>query len=125
MWPTVAGPATPRSCCCGGQPEVAALGTLLSAGTVAFMADIGSREVVPGANDNGTGCVASDRPARSIAERPLESTRVLFVHLRRGPLRRNGLFMERPPSELPRESTFFLCLDTIGSPSSSSAGGGC
>ena len=35
-----------------------------------FMADIASRDVVPGANDNGTGCVALVALARALAGRP-------------------------------------------------------
>ena len=117
MWPTLAGPALAALGAAVGSRKLAMLGTLVSAGTVAFMADIGSREVVPGANDNGTGCVAQIALARSLAERPLEGTRVLFLSTSEEALCEGmGLFMARHADELPRESTFFLCLDTIGSP---------
>ena len=81
------------------------------------MAHIGAGEVVPGANDNGTGCVAQLAIARALAERPPENTRVLFLSTSEEALCEGmGLFMERHAAELPVDRTFFLCLDTIGSP---------
>ena len=81
------------------------------------MAHIGAGEVVPGANDNGTGCVAALALARAFAERPPEKTRILFLSTSEEALCEGmGLFMERHAHELPPERTFFLCLDTVGSP---------
>ena len=81
------------------------------------MAHIGAGEVVPGANDNGTGCVAQLALARSLAERPPENTRVLFLSTSEEALCEGmGLFMERHAPSCRPTSTFFLCLDTIGSP---------
>ena len=81
------------------------------------MAHIGAGEVVPGANDNGTGCVAQLAIARALSERPPENTRVLFLSTSEEALCEGmGLFMERHAAELPADRTFFLCLDTIGSP---------
>jgi hypothetical protein len=117
MWPTVAGPALVAAGAVLGSRRLTGLGTLVSAGTAAFMAHIGSGEVVPGANDNGTGCVAQLAIAQALAERPPENTRVLFLSTSEEALCEGmGLFMERHAAELPVESTFFLCLDTIGSP---------
>jgi hypothetical protein len=117
MWPTVAGPALVAAGAVLGSRHLTGLGTVVSAGTAAFMAHIGSGEVVPGANDNGTGCVAQLAIARALAERAPESTRVLFLSTSEEALCEGmGLFMERHGPELPIDSTFFLCLDTIGSP---------
>jgi hypothetical protein len=117
MWPTVAGPALVAAGAVLGSRRLTGLGTVISAGTAAFMAHIGSGEVVPGANDNGTGCVAQLAIARALAERAPESTRVLFLSTSEEALCEGmGLFMERHGAELPIDSTFFLCLDTIGSP---------
>jgi hypothetical protein len=100
-----------------GSRRLTGLGALISAGAVAFMAHIGSGQVVPGANDNGTGCVAQLALARALADRPPEKTRVLFLCTSEEALCEGmGLFMERHRHELPVDSTFFLCLDTIGSP---------
>jgi hypothetical protein len=117
MWPTVAGPAIVAAGAALGSRKLTGLGTLVSAGSAAFMAHIGTGEVVPGANDNGTGCVAQIALARSLAEQPPENTRVLFLSTSEEALCEGmGLFMERHAAELPVDRTFFLCLDTVGSP---------
>jgi len=117
MWPTVAGPALVAAGAVLGSGKLTGLGALMSAGSAAFMAHIGAGEVVPGANDNGTGCIAQIALARALAERPPESTRVLFLSTSEEALCEGmGLFMERHAAELPTGSTFFLCLDTLGSP---------
>jgi hypothetical protein len=117
MWPTVSGPAVVAAGAVLGSRKLIGLGTLLSAGSAAFMAHIGSSEVVPGANDNGTGCIAQIAIARALAEQPPENTRVLFLSTSEEALCEGmGLFMERHAAELPVDKTFFLCLDTVGSP---------
>ncbi len=117
MWPTVAGPAVVAAGAALGSRKLTGLGTFLSAGSSAFMAHIGAGEVVPGANDNGTGCIAQLAIARALAERPPENTRVLFLSTSEEALCEGmGLFMERHAAELPADRTFFLCLDTVGSP---------
>jgi hypothetical protein len=70
MWPTVAGPAVVAAGAALGSRKLTGLGTFLSAASAAFMAHIGVGEVVPGANDNGTGCIAQLAIARALAERP-------------------------------------------------------
>jgi hypothetical protein len=117
MWPTVAGPAVVAAGAALGSRKLTGLGTFLSAASAAFMAHIGAGEVVPGANDNGTGCIAQLAIARALAERPPENTRVLFLSTSEEALCEGmGLFMERHAAELPVDRTFFLCLDTVGSP---------
>jgi peptidase M28-like protein len=117
MWPTVAGPGVVAAGAALGSTKLAGLGTLISAGSAAFMAHIGTGEVVPGANDNGTGCVAQIAIAHALADRPPENTKVLFLSTSEEALCEGmGLFMERHAAELPTNRTFFLCLDTVGSP---------
>ena len=117
MWPVVAGPGVVAAGAVLGSRRLIGLGTLISAGSAAFMAHIGAGEVVPGANDNGTGCVAQIAIARALAERPPESTRILFLSTSEEALCEGmGIFMERHGAELPVDRTFFLCLDTLGSP---------
>ena len=117
MWPTVAGPAIVAAGAALGSRKLTGLGTVVSAGAAAFMAHIGAGEVVPGANDNGTGCIAQLALARAFAENPPENTRILFLSTSEEALCEGmGLFMERHAAELPVDRTFFLCLDTVGSP---------
>lgn len=117
MWPTLAGPAVVAAGAALGSKKLTGLGTFLSAGSAAFMAHIGAGEVVPGANDNGTGCIAQLALARAFAESPPENTRVLFLSTSEEALCEGmGLFMERHAPELPADRTFFLCLETVGSP---------
>jgi hypothetical protein len=117
MWPVVGGPALVAAGAALGSGSITRLGTAVSAGSAAFMAHIGSGEVVPGANDNGTGCVTLLALVRTLAERPPESTRVLFLSTSEEALCEGmGLFMERHAAELPVDRTFFLSIDTVGSP---------
>jgi Peptidase family M28 len=117
MWPVVGGPALVAAGAALGSRALTGLGAFVSAASAAFMAHIGAGEVVPGANDNGTGCVAQLAIARALSEHPPENTRVLFLSTSEEALCEGmGLFMERHGAELPVDRTFFLCLDTIGSP---------
>jgi len=113
-----------------GGPAVAALGALtqiraltklgigLCAGTVAAMADIGSRAVVPGANDNGTAVILLVALAKRLTEEPTESTRVILLSAGSEESFSEGIkaFGERHFDSLPRESTFFMAVDSVGSP---------
>src|SRR5262245_7946099 len=117
MWPVIGGPALVAAGALLGSHALTGLGAVASAGAAAFMAHIGAGEVVPGANDNGTGCVAQLAIARALAEDPPENTRVLFLSTSEEALCEGmGLFMERHAGELRADRTFFLCLDTVGSP---------
>jgi hypothetical protein len=117
MWPLPAGPALVAAGALTGSRRLTELGTFLSAGGAAFMAHIGSGEIVPGANDNGTGCVTLIALARALAERPPENTRVILLSTSEEALCEGmGLFMERHAAELPIDRTFFLSIDTVGSP---------
>jgi hypothetical protein len=117
MWPVVGGPALVAAGAALGSRRLTGVGTFVSAASAAFMAHIGAGEVVPGANDNGTGCIAQLAIARALSERPPENTRVLFLSTSEEALCEGmGLFMERHAAELPVDRTFFLCLDTLGSP---------
>ena len=117
MWPAVGGPALAALGAATGRRRLAKAGAILSALFAAGMADIGSRSVVPGANDNGTGVVALIALARALAERPTESVRVLLVSTsEEGTCEGMRLFAKRHFPELPTADTFFLAIDTVGSP---------
>ena len=82
------------------------------------MTEIGLRKVVPGANDNGTAVVSLLALAESLVERPPENLRVILLSVGSEESFSEGMkaFGERHFPELPRESTFFICLESTGSP---------
>src|SRR5215207_7606924 len=94
------------------------LGAFLSLGSAAAMAEIGARPVVPGANDNGTAVVGLLALAQRLREEPVRGIRVVLLSVGAEESFSEGIkaFGERHFPELPRESTFFLCLETLGSP---------
>jgi hypothetical protein len=118
MAPVVGGPILAAIGALTGRRLLAKLGILLGLGSAAAMAEIGMRKVVPGANDNGTGVVSLLALAEGLVERPPESLRVVLLSVGSEESFSEGIkaFGERHFSQLPRESTFFLCLESIGSP---------
>lgn len=117
MWPVIGGPLAVAAGAVLGSRALTRLGTVVSAGTAAVLADIAAHEVVPGANDNATGAVALLALARTLAERPLERSRVVLLSTSEEATC-DGMaeWGRRHFGSLPRESTFFLSLDTLGSP---------
>ncbi|HEY7456431.1 MAG TPA: M28 family peptidase, partial [Solirubrobacterales bacterium] len=75
-------------------------------------------ETVPGANDNGTGVVTLLALARRLREHPPQDLRVILLSTGAEESFSEGIkaFGERHFPQLPKESTFFLCLETLGSP---------
>lgn len=117
VWPAVIGPALAAAGAAAGRRRLAGTGALLSAGFAAAMANIGASNVVPGANDNGTGVVALISLARALAGRPTQSVRVMLVSTSEEALCEGmRAFAERHFTELPTCDTFFLVIDTVGSP---------
>jgi hypothetical protein len=94
------------------------LGTALGAAATAAMAEIGARKAVPGANDNGTAVVSLLALARRLAESPAAGVRVVLLSTGSEESFSEGMkaFGERHFAALPTESTFFLCLESTGSP---------
>jgi hypothetical protein len=94
------------------------LGTALSLASTAAMAEIGSRGVVPGANDNGTAVVSLLALARRLAESPAPGVRVILLSAGAEESFSEGMkaFGERHFDGLPKDSTFFLVLESTGSP---------
>lgn len=118
MAPVLGGPLLAALGALTGWRPLAKLGLFLGLGSAAAMAEIGSRDVVPGANDNGTSVVALLALARRFVAEPPEGVRVLLLSTGSEESFSEGMkaFGERHFPELPRESTFFLCLESIGSP---------
>ncbi len=118
MAPVVGGPVLAALGALTGRRLLAKLGIFLGLGSAAAMAEIGSRKVVPGANDNGTAVVSLLALAEQLSERPPENLRVILLSVGSEESFSEGIkaFGERHFPQLPRESTFFLCLESVGSP---------
>jgi Peptidase family M28 len=117
MWPVVGGPAAVAAGSVVGSRRLIGLGTVLSVGSALTFADIGARDAVPGANDNATGVATLLAIASALAERPTESVRVMLVSTSEEALCEGmQLFCDRHLDSLPPDRTFFLAVDTLGSP---------
>jgi len=118
MWPLIGSGALAALGAIIGSRAPARLAAFLGAGYAAAMAEIGTRTVVPGANDNATGVVLLIAIARRLVAEPTSSTRVVLLSCGSEESFSEGMkaFGERHFDSLPRERTFFLCVDTVGSP---------
>jgi hypothetical protein len=118
MAPVIGGPILAAIGALTGHRRLAKLGIFLGLGSAAAMADIGSRQTVPGANDNGTAVVALLALAKQLVEKPPQDIRVILLSAGAEESFSEGIkaFGERHFPGLPRESTMFLAVDSIGSP---------
>ena len=118
MWGAVGGPLLVALGAMLRRPVLRGLGTLLSAGYAAAMVDIGARGVVPGANDNATGCTALVDATRLLADDPPPNTRVILLSTGSEESFSEGMvaFGRRHFASLPIGTTTFISLDTLGSP---------
>jgi hypothetical protein len=118
MAPVIGGPILAALGALTGRRLLAKLGIFFGLGSAAAMADIGMRKVVPGANDNGTGVVTLLALAERLVEAPPKDLRVILLSSGSEESFSEGIkaFGERHFPRLPRESTFFLSIDSIGSP---------
>jgi Zn-dependent M28 family amino/carboxypeptidase len=89
---------------------------VLALGATGAMADIGMREVVPGANDNLSAVGALLALAAAFQERPPQGVRVLLVSTGSEESFSEGMqaFGERHFAELDTRQTEFLCLECLG-----------
>ncbi len=115
--PVVAIPALLAGGAATGNRGLVKTGMALAAGSAAVLADIGSRETVTGANDNATGVAVLVAIARALAQQPTQRVRVMLVSTSEEALCEGmQVFARRHFAQLPRESTFFVSVDTVGSP---------
>lgn len=93
-------------------------GAFLCAGGAGVFADMGRRPVAPGANDNLSGVSALVALAEALQEQPVSGLRVMLVSCGAEETLQQGIraFGRRHFGALPRESTWFLNLDQLGSP---------
>lgn len=118
MAPVIGGPALTALAGLTGSSRLARLGFAFSAGSTAAMVDIGARKVVPGANDNGTAVVALLELAQRFKADPPPGLRIILLSTGAEESFSEGMkaFGERHFPQLAKESTFFINLDTVGSP---------
>jgi acetylornithine deacetylase/succinyl-diaminopimelate desuccinylase-like protein len=111
-WPAVAGPALVAL---GGR-RLRRVGRFMSAVTALLMADIGRHKAVPGANDNLTGVAVLVALSDRLRERPPRGLRVILVSAGAEETLQEGIrgFAEKHFGELPKESTYFLNIDSVG-----------
>jgi hypothetical protein len=117
-WPTFAAPGLVALGAASGRRGATKTGMALAATTVAAMADIGRRGAVPGANDNLTGVAVLVALARRLREKPVPGLRVVLLSAGAEESLQEGIrgFAERHFAGLPRESTWFVNVDTLGCP---------
>jgi hypothetical protein len=101
-----------------GRTWLKRAGLFFSLGASACMADIGSRDVVPGANDNLSSVAVLVALAHELAERPPEGVRVILLSTGSEESFMEGMqaFGRRHFPRLARETTEFVCLECVGSP---------
>ena len=119
MWGAVGGPgAGGHRRPAGPARGCAAPACSCRAGYAAAMADIGVRQVVPGANDNLSGVAVLLSLAASLRDEPIPGVRVILLSAGSEESFMEGMqaFARRHFADLPKERTTFLCLDTVGSP---------
>jgi Peptidase family M28 len=117
MAPVIGGPLLAALGAITGKRPLAKLGLLFGLGTAAAMVDIGGRDVVPGANDNGASCVVLLALAKRFKAEPPQGVRVVLLSTGSEESFSEGMkaWGERHFPELPKESTLFLCLEALGS----------
>jgi acetylornithine deacetylase/succinyl-diaminopimelate desuccinylase-like protein len=94
------------------------VGAFFATGAVAVMADIGARDVVPGANDNLSAVAVNVALAHALREQPPEGVRVILLSTGSEESFMEGMqaFGRRHFPELPRATTEFVCIECVGSP---------
>jgi hypothetical protein len=117
-WGALAGPILGIVGALSGRRGPARGAVAVGAASVAVLGDMWRSPVVPGANDNLTavGCLVA--LAEMLRERPAEGLRVWLVSAGAEETLQDGIraFMRSHRDELAPESTYFLNLDTVGSP---------
>jgi hypothetical protein len=118
MWGAAAGPALIALGAAAGRRRLQRAGEALCAGYGAAMADIANRPPVPGANDNLSGVATLLALADALADVRPGRLRVLLVSTGSEESFLEGMvrFGARHFPALSRQTTTFLCLESVGSP---------
>jgi hypothetical protein len=117
-WIGLAGPALALATAAGLRRGLARAGLVIGALAGALIVDIWRSDTVPGANDNLSGVAALVGLAELMQERAVPRLRVLLVSCGAEETLQDGVraFLARHRDELAPASTWFVNLDTIGSP---------
>lgn len=115
-WLVIAGPGLVAVGSALRSRRLLRLGAGLSLGALLALLDIGHRRAVPGANDNLSGVAAMIAAARTLGSNPPDNVRVIFASMGAEEALQEAVrgFAKTHFPELPRESTYFVVLDTIG-----------
>ncbi len=118
MFPVFGGPLLTALGGLGGSKLLRRLGGFLSLASALTFAEIGSRSVVPGANDNLSGVAVLVGLARALRGQPLDGLRVILLSTGSEESFMEGMrgFAARHFSSLSTATTSFVCVDSVGSP---------
>ncbi|HET9094518.1 MAG TPA: M28 family peptidase [Solirubrobacteraceae bacterium] len=117
-WLVLAGPGAIGLGAATRSRPLIALGTAIGAVTTATMANIHASPVVPGANDNLSAVSVLVALAERLRDEPIHGLRVMLVSCGAEEVIQGGInsFARAHFPTLPRDRTWFLTLDTVGSP---------
>jgi hypothetical protein len=115
-WLVIAGPALTALGSAFRSRRLLRLGAGLSLTSLLALVDIGQRRAVPGANDNLSGVAAMIEAADALNEDPPQNVRLMFVSMGAEEALQQGVraYAEEHFPHLPRETTYFVVLDTVG-----------
>jgi hypothetical protein len=117
-WFGLAGPLSTVAAAASGRRRFARAGLIAGAIGTALVADIWRNATVPGANDNLSGVSVLVALAELLSETPLPGVHVLLVSCGAEETLQDGIraFVSRHRHELDPQRTWFVNLDTVGSP---------
>ncbi len=117
-WGALAGPLLGTLAAIGGRATMARNAAILGVASAIVIGDMWRSEVVPGANDNLTAVAVQVAIAEMLREQPLPGLRVLLVSAGAEETLQDGIrgFFDQHGSELDPAHTWYLNLDSLGSP---------
>jgi hypothetical protein len=117
-WIGLAGPLCTIAAALTRRRGLARAGLAIGALGTAIVADVWRSATVPGANDNLSGVAALVALAEMLSAQPLPGLRVLLVSCGAEETLQDGIraFLARHRAELDPQRTWFVNLDTVGSP---------
>ncbi len=117
-WVGLAGPLSTLAAAASGWRRFARAGLIVGGIGTALVADIWRNATVPGANDNLSGVAVLVALAELLSESPIPDVRLLLVSCGAEETLQDGIraFISRHRHELDPQRTWFVNLDTVGSP---------
>jgi hypothetical protein len=117
-WAVLAAPVLVAAGALRGRRGQLAAGTVGSAVAVATFADVARSPIVPGANDNLAAVAVLVALAERLRDQPIDGLRVLLASCGAEEVIQGGIhgFARRHFPQLDRDRTWFLNLETVGSP---------